>query len=332
MSYAMSTRLSRASYVVALVGATGDLGNHVANVFLTSYRPFFSKIVVIARDTTTASAKQLAAQGAELRQVNSADPVQSFAQAFAGVDVVVSLVGNAPLECKDALFDGALKAGVKAYLPSEYGSDYRVNDFPGWDDVAWIAKAKHVRRARELAQGKVKIVAVYTGLFLEGALGPYSSYFGFDTKNLTYTAVGSLDAKTATTTKADIGRSLAELSLLALSPELASQVPDDVHIAGDNVSYRDVQGIAHRVRDELGLNKGDIVLKSEDLEAYRATVREDQLKKPAPGPLRHIRILIAEGKMDFSKNHNELVNPGQKVWKWRTVEEFIRAKGSKFFE
>lgn len=55
------------------------------------------------------------------------------------------------------------------------------------------------------------------------------------------------------------------------------------------MSYRDVQGIAHRVRDELGLNKADIVLKSEDLEAYRATVREDQLKKPAPGPLRHIR-------------------------------------------
>ena len=37
-------------------------------------------------------------------------------------------------------------------------------------------------------------------------------------------------------------------------------------------------------------------------------------------------MLIAEGKIDHSKdNVNELVNPGQTLWKWRTVEDELRA-------
>ena len=34
---------------------------------------------------------------------------------------------------------------------------------------------------------------------------------------------------------------------------------------------------------------------------------------------------MAEGIVDFSKeNHNELVNPNQKYWKWETVHEYIK--------
>jgi len=80
------------------------------------------------------------------------------------------------------------------------------------------------------------------------------------------------------------------------------------------------------VRNELGLEpKGEIVLKSEPLEPFKAQVWEEQLKTPAPSPLGHLKILIAEGKLDFSaENHNELVNPGQNVWKWETVEDYVR--------
>jgi hypothetical protein len=34
---------------------------------------------------------------------------------------------------------------------------------------------------------------------------------------------------------------------------------------------------------------------------------------------------MAEGKLDFSKeNYNELVNPGEKLWKWKGVEEYAK--------
>ena len=39
------------------------------------------------------------------------------------------------------------------------------------------------------------------------------------------------------------------------------------------------------------------------------------------------RVLIGESKMDFSKNDDELVNPGQSIWKWKTVEDLVRERG-----
>ena len=42
-----------------------------------------------------------------------------------------------------------------------------------------------------------------------------------------------------------------------------------------------------------------------------------------------IRVLIGEGKMDYSRSDNELVNPGQSIWKWKLVEEIVREKGGR---
>ena len=37
------------------------------------------------------------------------------------------------------------------------------------------------------------------------------------------------------------------------------------------------------------------------------------------------RVLMGQGKMDFSsENANEFVNPGQSLWKWKTVEDQLR--------
>ncbi|KAH9922257.1 uncharacterized protein B0H18DRAFT_1018780 [Fomitopsis serialis] len=327
MSYTMSTKLSRASYTVALVGATGGLGKEVANVFLTSYKPFFSRVVVTARDITTADAKALAEKGSELVQINPVDPVASLGRAFEGVDAVVSLVGKAPTEFRDAVGEAAIKSGAKVYFPTEYGSDHRINDFPGWDDPDWLFKGQHARKYRQLGASKTKVVSLYNGLFLEILIGPW---LGFDTANLTYTSVGSPDAKTATTAKADIGRALAELTLLSLNPETAASVPDDVHIAGSNVSYRQVRDVVQKIRDELGVEpKGEIKVQGTDLAAFREKLRKEQLEKPKSGPIDHIKILIGEGKMDFSQNDDELVNPGESIWKWKTVEDIVREKDGK---
>lgn len=33
--------------------------------------------------------------------------------------------------------------------------------------------------------------------------------------------------------------------------------------------------------------------------------------------------------MDYAKNDNELVNPGQSIWKWRLVEDIVREEGGR---
>lgn len=97
-------------------------GKEVANIFLTSYKPFFYRIVITARDTTTPEAKALAEKGAELVPVNPLDPVTSFTSAFQGVDAVVNLLGATPHEYRDAVGEAAIKSGVAVYFPSEYGT------------------------------------------------------------------------------------------------------------------------------------------------------------------------------------------------------------------
>jgi len=105
---------------------------------------------------------------------------------------------------------------------------------------------------------------------LEGVLEPW---FGFDAANLTYNVVRSPDEKFAVTSKVNVGRALAELSVLALSPETASSVLEHVRISGENVSCRQLRDMVQGVRNELGVEpKGEIVLKSEPLEPFRALV------------------------------------------------------------
>ena len=36
------------------------------------------------------------------------------------------------------------------------------------------------------------------------------------------------------------------------------------------------------------------------------------------------RVHIGEGNLDFTMNDNELVNPGESLWKWRTLEDELR--------
>jgi len=326
MSYLTTTRLSRAKYVVAIAGATGRLGKEVSQVFLTTYRPFFSRVLALVRDPASDAAQALAAQGAELHQVSESAPGPSLEKALQGVDVVVNVLGAASAEFKDALFDAALKEGAKVYFPSEFGVDHRANDFPGYDHPDWIHKAEHARSARERGKGAIKVVAVYTGLFLETAIGPW---FGFDTESDTYTCVGSPTQPFTVTSKADIGRALAELALVALSPVSSERVPDDVRIAGATVSFADVRDTVQRVRTDLGVQSA-VVVQSEDIEGARARLREDAANGVALRPSVYIRILAAEGKMDFAEdNSNELVNPRQDSWKWMTLEEFVREKAGR---
>ena len=37
-----------------------------------------------------------------------------------------------------------------------------------------------------------------------------------------------------------------------------------------------------------------------------------------------ISVNIGEGNMDFTENSNEFVNPGEKLWKWKTIEDRLR--------
>lgn len=157
---------------------------------------------------------------------------------------------------------------------------------------------------------------------------------GFDVENNTFTSYGPSSRKVTFTSLQDIGKALARLAILAIDPAASAKVPDELRIASDTLSFEEIRDLVARVK---GVEKGKLV--TEDLAA-----KKEELKKApnAPGAilgfirsapslslvvpgLTHIdRVLVGEGKLNFSDNANELINPGQSLWKWKTVEEELR--------
>ncbi|KAI0696576.1 NAD-P-binding protein [Cerioporus squamosus] len=301
-------------YTVAIVGGTGTLGHPVSTEFLTSFRSSFPTVRVLVRDTASEKAQELAAKGAELYKLDEANLSEAFDKAFAGVDAIVNtLPAKASDAVKHGLIDAVARSSAKVYFLSEFGIDHRLSDFAGYENDEWVIKKKLAAETREKVKGK-KVVAVYTSIFLQIA---FTGVIGFDVENNTFTTYGSPSGKVTFTSLPDVGKALAQLAILAIEPATSAKVPDEVRIASNTLSFEDIRDIVARVK---GVEKGKIV--TEDLDAKR-----EELKKApnAPGAiLGFLRVLIGEGKLDFSDNSNELINPGQSLWKWKTVEDHLR--------
>jgi len=328
MSFLTSTHLARPQYVLAIAGITGNLGQAITPIFLSSYKVYFPTIIGLVRDPTSPAAKSLAAAGVEIRKV-SEDDANSVVQALQGVDILVNALGSKAAAFKGVVAEATVKADVKVYFLSEFGIDHQTNPFPGYEHHEWTHKAQLDKQARALAGDKVKVIALYNAPFLEDFFGPW---WGFDHAHKTFTSIGSPTQRISVTSKADVARALAELSILALSTNAAT-VPNYVRISGDAISFQEAKTLLERVRAELGdTEAGEIIVKSEDLESFRANVKEQLQSNPNIPPLGHLRILSGEGALDFSsENSNELINPGGGVWKWKTVENYFReVKGKPF--
>ncbi|KLO14005.1 hypothetical protein SCHPADRAFT_967111 [Schizopora paradoxa] len=309
-------------------------GKSVTEVFLSAaYRPQFSRVVVFTRNATSSAALGLAAQGAEIVKVtfDDEDPEDAVTlkRALVGVDVVVNAIVSTPVAAPGmkVLVKAVVDAGVKVYFPSEFGVDRRLNAFEGFDMAEWYLKVEHLDYIKEISKRKdFKVVLVYTGLFLEDSL----IVIGFHFKERRIEAFGSPDSKVAYTSKVDIGRSVAQLSLLSLSPDpnIAATVPLHVRIAGSNPSFTDIKHIFEKAYPQLS----PIHVESLDLDEQREILKQDvitgRLGKEDNG--RHLKLTFGEGKLDWSKeNSNEIINPGEKLWKWKTIDEFVAEGGVK---
>jgi len=85
---------------------------------------------------------------------------------------------------------------------------------------------------------------------------------GFDNAKKVYSCVGDPDQRITFTSKEDIGRALAELSILSMS---RLTVPDFVTLCGFTASFKEIKDAAAR---ELG----DIKLQSQSLVEYKREI------------------------------------------------------------
>ncbi|KAF3910370.1 hypothetical protein ABW20_dc0100751 [Dactylellina cionopaga] len=288
--------------VIAVAGGTGALGKEFVCALLEfRFRSKYEDVIILTRNTNTPEVKNWVLKGASARQY-SVDDYQSIVDAIAGVDILINVLASRDdgFKAKIATAVCSPSSSVKLYIPSEFGVDHYLHDF---EHPEWDKKKTHFEAVSE--RKDLKICRIFPGLFMEHSIGPW---YGLNTKEGRYEFVGSGDTLISFTSIPDVGKAVA--SALANIP--IESFPDKLYISGDAVSLKQIAGLMKSA------GAGDIQVSLLDLAEYK----QDTLAAPGLDPASYLRFLMAEGKIDNkSQNDNELVNPGETLWRWKKMSD-----------
>ncbi|PWY92043.1 NAD(P)-binding protein [Aspergillus heteromorphus CBS 117.55] len=265
--------------VVAIAGATGHLGRHVASAFISSpLSSHFSEIVLLSRSQQTQSnPTQLKdpypTTNTTIKVTTRTYSYETLPTALQGIDILINAIGPSGHAFKETLLRALPHTSVQVYFPSEFGVNHYIHDFahPEWD-----AKKRHMSLATQLVP-HTKRCRVFCGLFFEDSIGPW---FGFDTTNGVYESVGSAEARVSFTSLGDVGRVVAALATLA-----REMIPDVVHVGGIRGRWRRLRWLWRRVD-----------VREAELEEFK----RETTKVVSRDPARFLRFLMGEGRIDHS--------------------------------
>ncbi|KAB5584998.1 hypothetical protein GE09DRAFT_1048209 [Coniochaeta sp. 2T2.1] len=102
---------------VAVIGGSGNVGRPILEELVAAG----FNVTALTRESSTATFPK----GVTVKKVNFSDS-KSLGEAFAGQDAVVSAIATAAIGTQTPIVDAAVAAGVKRYIPSEFGINTRL--------------------------------------------------------------------------------------------------------------------------------------------------------------------------------------------------------------
>jgi uncharacterized protein YbjT (DUF2867 family) len=183
---------------VALVGAGGNTGPFILNALLEA--KFNVSILSRPSSTTTFPA------GVTVIKTDYSE--ESLVEVLKGQDVVVSAIAGHALGSQKTIIDAAIKAGVKRFIPSEYGND--VLDEKLVKVIPYFAnKGDIIRYAQSKAAAHPEFTwtGVATGAYLDWGLK--DGFLDFDLQNHSVTVWDDGNSRFSTTNLATVGRYVA---------------------------------------------------------------------------------------------------------------------------
>ncbi|MCJ1303939.1 hypothetical protein MMC08_006750 [Hypocenomyce scalaris] len=196
---------------VIVVGAGGNLGPYIVAA-LHSAKSF--NISVLSRPSSTSSFPSY------VNVFRSDYTESSLLQAFEGQDAVVSVVGGPAIADQRKLIDAAEKAGVKRFLPSEYGCN--TNNEGTLRVVPLLrGKANTTAYLKEKARANPQFTwtSLITGPFFDRGL--QTGFLGFNIADSTATIYDSGEQAGSVTNMSTIGMAIARI--LSKPEETANQ-------------------------------------------------------------------------------------------------------------
>lgn len=186
---------------------------------------------------------------------------ESLASAFKNQDAVISIVGNEGFADQVKIIDAAVAAGVKRFIPSEFGSD-TANDKVREIVPIFNGKKQVVDYLRSKESTTFSWSAFITGPFFDWVCprsnpfprglanileqGLEVGFLGFNISDKTATIWDSGDAPFSTSNPSTIGNGLVAL----LSKELDASANKYVYIASHTVSQNQILAGLERVTGE----------------------------------------------------------------------------------
>jgi hypothetical protein len=167
------------------------------------------------------------------------------------------------------------------------------------------------------------------GLFMEHPAGGFMVGHGFMAHEQTWYMPGTGNTPLTMTSKKDIARSTIEIIKIAMSDP--KQLKHHYRIAGTNKTPKQIvdlfnkaaKGKTHLKLELLSDEEADAWMKKLQfvpMSEFQDVYDLDYMNEVAS---RVFRMSGGTGNLDFSKdNDNEIVNPGESKWKWKTMEEF----------
>ncbi|KAJ6540867.1 hypothetical protein DFH09DRAFT_991354 [Mycena vulgaris] len=220
---------------VLIIGASGIVGRPLVQEFLKN-KSKFGRIAILADPAKVSRFAEVQAQGVEV-------VVGSFLEAtsYTGIDVVISLAGNAAMKLQPGMIDAAIAGGVRHFYPSEYGTDLSrgvIGKKRYFRDK--IATREHLRARAQEVPG-FAYTLLMTAAFTEFTT---SSFTGVDSATHTARPYGRPDAKVTVTALPDVVKFLVESVLLPLEAGTACR---ELRVAGDNLTWAELMQLLGEV-------------------------------------------------------------------------------------
>lgn len=312
--------------VVAVFGTNGFLGKPVLDALTGQFKNIFTlPIRALTRDESKSkSESKNDTEVLKYYSINAEDDTATkklYDDALEGVDVVINLTGsNAALDPilqalkrKSQENDDDNNSNIKLYIPSQFGTDVQAtsHDFPSLFNL----KIEHSQKSRQVKG--LKVVDIYTSYFFVpgGLLYEVVQGAGYNSETKKVTFIGNENTKFSVSGLEDVGRTIAVVA--SMDPNASIEIPDHIRVYSDMTSQREIIETFEKIHDtrlrknpNLPLDKAVMIAQGKLTEGFKYS-----------DFFYYMQTIAAQGEgkgLAFEQNnHRELINPGEKLWKWQ---------------
>ncbi|KAI4213932.1 MAG: hypothetical protein LQ351_003627 [Letrouitia transgressa] len=183
---------------VVIIGAGGNLGPSILEAL--EKNPAYTITVVTRKGSSSTFSSHI-----KVFRIDDSFPSDQLAEAFKGQDVVINLSPPVDVDQHKTVIDIAAQAGIKRYLPGEFGSDTENKDFVALVPV-FHAKLEILNYLKSKESTGLTWTGVANGAFFDWGLNV--GFLGFDLKSQSAKIYDGGNVKFSTTVLPTIGKAV----------------------------------------------------------------------------------------------------------------------------